>query len=60
MCECKKNDKYQVWFLHSNTHTHERMSKYIRTNKFGTNECPNISVKENFIQTNVRINIHDQ
>ena len=26
-------------------HTHEPMSEYIRSNKFNTNECPNISLK---------------
>ena len=36
------------------------MSEYIRTNKFDTNECPNIFVKEKLIQTNVQINICDQ
>ena len=36
------------------------MSEYIRTNKFDTNECPNIFVKEKLIRTNVRIYIHDQ
>ena len=41
-------------------HTHQRMSEYIRTNKFDTNECLNIFVKEKLIQTNVRIYIRDQ
>ena len=36
------------------------MSEYIRTNKFDTNECPNIFVKEKLIRTNVRIYIRDQ
>ena len=36
------------------------MSEYIRTNKFDTNECPNIFVKEKLIRTNVRIYICDQ
>ena len=36
------------------------MSEYIRTNKFDTNECPNIFVKEKLIQMNVRIYICDQ
>ena len=36
------------------------MSEYIRTIKFDTNECPNISVKEKLTQTNVRIYIRDQ
>ena len=36
------------------------MSEYIRTNKFDTNECLNIFVKEKLIRTNVRIYIHDQ
>ena len=36
------------------------MSEYIRSNKFNTNECPNIFVKEKLIRTNVRINIRDQ
>ena len=36
------------------------MSEYIRTNKFDTNECLNIFVKEKFIRTNVRIYIRDQ
>ena len=36
------------------------MSEYIRTNKFDTNECPNIFVKEKLTQTNVRIYIRDQ
>ena len=31
-------------------HTHEWMSEYIRTNKFGTNECPNIFVKEKWYE----------
>merc|ERR1712139_282311 len=35
-------------------HTHQRMSEYIRTNKFDTNECPNIFIKEKLIPTNVR------
>ena len=36
------------------------MSEYIRTNKFDTNECPNIFVKEKLIRTNVQIYIRDQ
>ena len=36
------------------------MSEYIRTNKFDTNECPNIFVKEKLIRMNVRIYICDQ
>ena len=36
------------------------MSEYISTNKFGTNECPNIFVKEKLIRTNIRIYIRDQ
>ena len=36
------------------------MSEYIRTNKFDTNECPNIFEKEKLIRTNVRIYIRDQ
>ena len=36
------------------------MSEYICTNKFDTNECPNIFVKEKLTRTNVRIYIHDQ
>ena len=36
------------------------MSEYIRTNKFDTNKCPNIFVKEKLIRTNVRIYIRDQ
>ena len=36
------------------------MSEYIRTNKFDTNECPNIFVKEKLIRTNVRIYIRDR
>ena len=36
------------------------MSEYIRTNKFDTNECPNIFVKEKLTRTNVRIYIQDQ
>ena len=36
------------------------MSEYIRTNKFDTNECPNIFVKDKLIRTNVRIYIRDQ
>ena len=36
------------------------MSEYIRTNKFDTNKCPNIFVKEKVIRTNVRIHIRDQ
>ena len=40
--------------------TDERMSEYIRTNKFDTNEFPNIFVKEKLIRTNVRIYIRDQ
>ena len=36
------------------------MSEYIRTNKFDTNECPNIFVKEILIRMNVRIYIRDQ
>ena len=36
------------------------MSEYIRTNKFDTNECLNIFVKEKLIRTNVRIYIRDQ
>ena len=36
------------------------MSEYICTNKFDTNECPNIFVKEKLIRTNVRIYIRDQ
>ena len=36
------------------------MSKYIRSNKLNTNECPNIFVKDKLIRTNVRINICDQ
>ena len=36
------------------------MSEYIRTNKFDTNECPNIFAKEKLIRTNVRIYIRDQ
>ena len=36
------------------------MSEYIRTNKFDTNECPNIFVKEKLIRTNVRKYIRDQ
>ena len=36
------------------------MSEYIRTNKFDTNECPNIFVKEKLIRMNVRIYIRDQ
>ena len=36
------------------------MSEYIRTNKFDTNECLNIFVKEKLIPTNVRIYIRDQ
>ena len=36
------------------------MSEYIRTNKFDTNECLNIFIKEKLIQTNVRIYICDQ
>ena len=36
------------------------MSEYIRTNKFDTNECPNLFVKEKLIRTNVRIYIRDQ
>ena len=36
------------------------MSEYIRTNKFDTNECPNIFVKEKLTRTNVRIYICDQ
>ena len=36
------------------------MSEYIRTNKFDTNECPNIFVKEKLIRTNVRIYTRDQ
>ena len=36
------------------------MSEYIRTNKFDTNECPNIFGKEKLIRTNVRIYIRDQ
>ena len=31
------------------------MSEYICTNKFDTNECPNLFVKEKLIRTNVRI-----
>ena len=30
-------------------HTQARMSEYIHTNKFYTNKCPNIFVKENYI-----------
>ena len=41
-------------------HTHQRISEYIRTNKFDTNECPKIFVKEKLIRTNVRIYICDQ
>ena len=36
------------------------MSEYIRTNKFDTNECLNIFVKEKLIRTNIRIYIRDQ
>ena len=36
------------------------MSEYIRSNKFDTNECANIFVKEKLIRTNVRIYIRDQ
>ena len=36
------------------------MSEYIHTNKFDTNESPNIFVTEKLIRTNVRINIRDQ
>ena len=36
------------------------MSEYIRTNKFDTNECPNIFVNEKLLWTNVWIYIHDQ
>ena len=36
------------------------MSEYIHTNKFDTNECPNIFVKEKLIRTNVRIHIRYQ
>ena len=36
------------------------MSEYIRTNKFDTNECPNIFVKEKLIRMNVQIYIRDQ
>ena len=36
------------------------MSEYIRSDKFDTNECPNIFVKENLIRMNVRIYIQDQ
>ena len=31
-------------------HTYERMSKYILTNKFGTNECPNVIICDQYIQ----------
>ena len=41
-------------------HIHKQMSEYIRTDKFGTNECSNIFVKEKLIRMNVRINICDQ
>ena len=34
------------------------MSEYISTNKFGTNECPNIFVKEKLIRMNVRTYAH--
>ena len=36
------------------------MSEYIRTDKFDTNECPNIFVKDKLIRTNVRIYIRYQ
>ena len=36
------------------------MSEYIHTNKFDTNECQNIFVKEKLIRMNVRIYICDQ
>ena len=36
------------------------MSEYIRSNKFDTNECPNIFIKEKLIRMNVRIHIRDQ
>ena len=42
------------------THSRTNVRMYIHTNKFGTNECPNIFVKEKLIQMNVRINICDQ
>ena len=34
------------------------MSEYIRTNKFDTNECPNIFVKEKLIRMNIWIYSH--
>ena len=61
--------KYLYWKLYeylnifkylSSFDTHGRMSEYIHTDKFGTNECPNIFVKEKLIQINVQINICDQ
>ena len=46
-----------VLILMTLQYTQERMSKYICTNKFGANECPNIFPKEKLIRMNIQIDM---